>query len=168
MRVMAKRKSFKESNPAAAFISTPEVKEEEKGYTDVDKDKYKDTKLDKDSITDKNTDTNKGKIIKKTPPRKIIQSQKTDIDKEADKEIYNDLAITTNSDSDVATQDCQVTTKVVPPKIIYRPKELKSKKVMILTKPSTHKALQKIASKRYTSVNDIINTLLEDFIASES
>jgi len=158
MKVMSKRKSFKESNPAAAFISTPKVKEEKKEYADVDVDK--DTKLDIDRITDKNTDTNKGKIIKKTPPRKIIQSQKTDIDKEADKEIYTDSA--------VAIQDCQVTMEVVPPKIIYRPKELKSKKVMILTKPSTHKALQKIASKRYTSVNDIINTLLEGFIASES
>lgn len=45
--------------------------------------------------------------------------------------------------------------------------EKKSRRLQLLTKPSTHETLKAIADSKHMSLNDLINTLLEAYIAQE-
>ena len=47
-------------------------------------------------------------------------------------------------------------------------KELRTRRTQLLFKPSTFAALQQIALEDDTSINDIVNTLCEDFITKRS
>jgi predicted HicB family RNase H-like nuclease len=184
---MGKRKTFREKNPAAAFISNLEVKNQNNDIdigTDINVDKDVNTKLD--TKADDYIDEKLNKAIKNPSKRKISQRHKANEDividnaKNMDTDISIDISKKQELKSKISVPILQKTTEpimkpsiapseadVIKSKKIYKPKEVKSKKVMILTKPSTHEAMQRIANKRYTSVNDLINTLMEDFIAVE-
>ena len=48
-----------------------------------------------------------------------------------------------------------------------QPKEKKSKRLNLLIRPSIFEELKKVADAEGASVNDLINSIIEDFIATE-
>ena len=52
--------------------------------------------------------------------------------------------------------------------LVWKQDETKSKRFSVLIRPSTAEALAKIAFAKKTSVNDIINTLAEDYVITNT
>ena len=52
--------------------------------------------------------------------------------------------------------------------LVWKQDEIKSKRFNALIRPSTAEALAKIAFAKKTSVNDIINTLAEDYVITNT
>jgi len=55
-----------------------------------------------------------------------------------------------------------------PPQQVYTPVETKSTRLNLVIKPSTAAAMRKIATMKQTSVNGLINLVLDDYTRQEA
>ena len=94
---------------------------------------------------------------------------------------YTDTHTATHGDTDTATHtDTHVVDdSIVPPvepthtdadtdthayTYTYSHREIKSRRLQLLLRPSTHAGISRMAERNGTSVNDVINTILENYL----
>lgn len=52
--------------------------------------------------------------------------------------------------------------------VLLQSAEMKSKRLQLLVWPSLHTELRQLAEARHTTLNDLINTVLKDYVTSNS
>lgn len=139
---MAAKKSFKDLNPALQFIDGTE----NAAHTDADAQTDTDVYTHADKYTDTSTDTD------------VYDDKYTHNHTHTDDDTATHTDSHTDAHTDTDTDDSYILD------FIPRNRETKSKRLQLLVRPSTHSRISDIAKSRETSINDVINTILEGYL----
>jgi predicted HicB family RNase H-like nuclease len=113
--------------------------------------------------------TSKKKSFKGTNPAlQFISTDNTDIESKTSETFFTEQTSSTDIQSEPDTMSyTDVESKTLKTSKTDH-KELKSRRVNWMLKPSIHSDFEKIATMKRTSVNDLVNQLLEEYILREA
>lgn len=118
------------------------------------------------SLFFENTDSPKPEeiTIAQAPAKKTAKSDVAE--KDVYTHTYTHTEESTESTSDPRRSGSIASKKTPSASAQFPPlhREMKTRRVQLLLRPSTHKAMQAIAQTHGTSLNDLVNAVLEDYI----